>query len=238
MVLILTLTNTQFRLLYMYLIFCAGTCTYMYYSHTIKWDISDTTSHRSWVVPSVSMSIFRSLFRLAKIQRGKFFLLFLLVLFLSLLGFLLTSSFSSTNHRHGNKKTNRQSLTVIPDNEYESHLQSKTSCLFHTCFEINNCPFGVKDQIKVYVYPEIEFTDEETNQRYSPSVSLEYKELLSAVKGSPYYEENDSRACVFVTALDTLNQDKVNVGLVSAMLRSLPQWVLGDWEGVWLMSVH
>ena len=75
----------------------------------------------------------------------------------------------------------------------------------------------------MYVYPEIEFTDEETNQRYSPSVSLEYKELLSAVKGSPYYEENASRACVFVTALDTLNQDKVNVGLVSAMLRSLPQ---------------
>ena len=104
------------------------------------------------------------------------------------------------------------------------YVDSKISCRFHTCFEINNCSIGINDLIGVYVYPDIEFITEESgeNKRVSSVLSVEYRELISAVKESSYYQPNASKACVLIPSIDTLSQDVVDIELVSRMLHGLP----------------
>jgi len=50
-----------------------------------------------------------------------------------------------------------------------------------------------------------------------------YSQLLIAVRWSPYYQHNVSKACVFVPLIDTLSQSKLDLGLTSTLLNSLPE---------------
>ena len=74
----------------------------------------------------------------------------------------------------------------------------------------------------VFVYPEAEFVVEETGDTIPLFSSVEYRELIEAVRNSRYYVEEVSKACVFVPAVDTLTQDMVEVGDMSLVLHSLP----------------
>ena len=136
---------------------------------------------------------------------------------------LLVSLFSTHDEKSGDEKVTRRFLKTLSDEELENHARFKSSCRFHTCFEINNCSIGVGDKIGVYVYPNIEFVEDETSERFSSVFSIEYRELVAAVKSSRYYQPNVSRACVYVMPIDTLSQDLLNVELVSLMLHALPQ---------------
>ena len=73
------------------------------------------------------------------------------------------------------------------------------------------------------MYPEMEFVDGDTNKHILPVLSPEYKEALAAVRASHYYEPDFSKACVFVTAIDILNEDQSNREMVSSMLNTLPR---------------
>ena len=73
------------------------------------------------------------------------------------------------------------------------------------------------------MYPEADFVFEETRRDVSLFSSVEYQELVGAVKGSPYHQGNASRACVFIPAVDTMSQDMVDEGDLSLILHSLPQ---------------
>jgi glucuronyl/N-acetylglucosaminyl transferase EXT2 len=118
----------------------------------------------------------------------------------------------------------------LPAEDVGQYVDSKISCRFHTCFEINNCSIGINDLIGVYVYPDIEFITEESgeNKRVSSVLSVEYRELISAVKESSYYQPNASKACVLIPSIDTLSQDVVDIELVSRMLHGLPYWSGGE----------
>ena len=109
---------------------------------------------------------------------------------------------------------------MTPAQNDSQSLAWKLQCNFHTCFEINNCVLDMDRRIGVYVYPEYIFTD--GNQSWDVTQSKEYRDILSAIRTSIFYQPDPNRACVFVPSLDTLNQRGMNISLMSAMLTSLP----------------
>ena len=98
------------------------------------------------------------------------------------------------------------------------------SCTVHKCFEISLCSLSIRDRVGVYVYDEMTFVDSHGNALNVP-YSLEYKEMLQAVKSSPYYQVNFSKACLFIPPIDTLSQLRINTSDVSRILASIPGYV-------------
>ena len=122
--------------------------------------------------------------------------------------------------------TPRQRRTIRPVHWNETDQSLKTSCYFHSCFEINHCILGGEEEkIRVYVHQPVEFVSSRSSQTYTPESSREYEELLSAIRASRYHESNMSRACMFVPSVDTLNQGNFEVKLTSVLLNSLPKYV-------------
>lgn len=116
----------------------------------------------------------------------------------------------------------KQTVPIMLINWNKTNLSSKTTCHFHSCFEINDCIFNQEDRIRVYVHDQYEFHNPLTLQSYVPEVSKEYVEILDAIRNSRYHERNVSQACVIVPPVDTLNQQQHEVKLVSVLLNSLP----------------
>jgi len=119
------------------------------------------------------------------------------------------------------KKDERSILRV--KNSDGSGVQVR-SCSIHKCFEVVLCSLSVRDRIGVYVYDEMTFMDSHGNTLNVP-YSLEYKQLLQAVKSSPYYQANFSKACLFIPPIDTLSQLRINTSDVSRILSSIPGYV-------------
>ena len=110
---------------------------------------------------------------------------------------------------------------MFPLTNFDSEAVTwKFQCNFHMCFEINDCVLGVDKRISVHVYPEYVFTN--GNWSWELPQSREYRDILSAIRTSIFYQPDPSRACVFVPSLDTLNQRGMNISAMSAMLASLP----------------
>ena len=116
----------------------------------------------------------------------------------------------------------KQTVPVVLINLNKTNLSSKTTCHFHSCFEVNDCIFDREDHIRVYIHDRYEFYNPLTLQSYVPEVSKEYVEILDTIRNSRYYERNMSQACVIVPPVDTLNQQQHDVKLVSVLLNSLP----------------
>ncbi|KAL5499438.1 hypothetical protein EMCRGX_G010854 [Ephydatia muelleri] len=98
-------------------------------------------------------------------------------------------------------------------------------CGATSCFSVNKCAYREQGKVGVYVSPPYSFLDEETRTTFIPEVSLEYTELLDAIRASPYYEPDLAKACVTVPRIDTLNGDAKDVNI---MLNSLPGWKDGE----------
>ena len=138
-----------------------------------------------------------------------------LVTFCTLIGHLL-------RHESHSGSSFRSRRAVIPVHPDDLEWDSKFTCFFHTCFEINDCVYGVNDMIGVYVYPNFEFVHNQTQESYQPKFSDEYLQLLDAVKRSPYYQRDASKACVLIPSIDMLSQSNLDLMLTSALLNSLP----------------
>lgn len=117
----------------------------------------------------------------------------------------------------------RERLTLKSLNWTELVYLHKTNCRFHTCFDVNRCVFSMEDTIGVYIGGWYEFHGPQTPSAVSPTVSLEYAELVAAVEGSRYHVSDPVHACVFIPPLDTLSQDQMEVVGMSTFLNSLPQ---------------
>lgn len=154
-----------------------------------------------------------------------------LLLLSLLIGHLLLNS-------NGTFSISKQKRVLKPLQLSGKEENFKTTCRFHTCFEINDCMFDVNDKIGVYVYPQFEFITagaSDISHTYTPQLSKEYQEILKAIRSSPYYQPNASRACMFVAALDTLNQNGMRLDLMTALFNSLPGWRGGRNHLVWSM---
>ena len=116
--------------------------------------------------------------------------------------------------------TRKDDRTVLSVKNEASSTQNK-DCAFHTCFDVLLCSLSRRDKISVYVYDEPLFVDSNGNQLNLPH-SVEYKQLIQAVKASIYYQSNISKACLFIPPVDTLSQPRMNTAEVSRSLASLP----------------
>ena len=99
----------------------------------------------------------------------------------------------------------------------------KTNCRFHMCFDINRCVLSRDDAIGVHIGEWYRFQGPQTPGPVLPEVSVEYLELVEAVKESRYHVKDPSKACAFIPPLDTLSRDSVEVNTMSVLLNSLPQ---------------
>lgn len=152
----------------------------------------------------------------------------IVLLSLSLISFLILNYRPWSIHADGQRSKRvasrtRRRVSVVPVNWNKADLLSKTSCHFHTCFEINDCIFGLEDRIRVHVHDPYEFHSPITLESYAPDVSQEYAEVLDAIRSSEYHESNISQACVIVPPVDTLNQQQHDAQIISAVLNSLPK---------------
>ena len=97
----------------------------------------------------------------------------------------------------------------------------KDKCFFHNCFEINECHYSIPERIKVYIYPEYQYTVSNEVTQYS--ISNEYSEILNIIRQSVYYEPLPNKACIFIPSLDTLNERNLNSSVISELLLNLPR---------------
>ena len=146
------------------------------------------------------------------------FKLYKLVIFFAIL--LVLFIFISRGPSTQSSTESRPTRTLNPVNNRNSML--KSNCRFHTCFDINSCALGLEERIGVYVHSQYDYINPKSSVRYTSTVSDEYSELLTAVMDSPFYQPDITKACVFISSLDTLNQNRMDVILMTVLLNSLP----------------
>ena len=114
----------------------------------------------------------------------------------------------------------KEDRIILSVKNVASSIQNR-DCAFHTCFEVSWCSLSRRDKIGVYVYDEPLFMDTNGNLLNFP-YSVEYQQLIQAVKSSAYYQSNFSKACLFIPPIDTLSQGRLDTAKVSRSLASLP----------------
>ncbi|KAH8031666.1 hypothetical protein HPB51_019795 [Rhipicephalus microplus] len=65
---------------------------------------------------------------------------------------------------------------------------------------------------------------DEHGKELGHQASREFMELLEAIQQSRFYTSDPSKACLFISSLDTLNQEGLNLNAISQILNSLPYW--------------
>lgn len=101
----------------------------------------------------------------------------------------------------------------------ELALAKNGNCSFWDCFNVYRC--GQRDQtrIAIYVYPLETYTDSKGTSAFQ--MSKEFYYILKTIIESPYYTPNPQEACILVPSIDMLNQNRIDVNLVSKALASL-----------------
>lgn len=94
------------------------------------------------------------------------------------------------------------------------------NCTYWDCFNIYKCGRTGHDRIAVYVYPPKKYVNE-NGVPATETISKEFYTILDTIIESKYYTSNPEEACIFVPSIDTLNQNRINLNLTSAALKSL-----------------
>lgn len=115
---------------------------------------------------------------------------------------------------------------TIPRNQHAAEPRN-TKCSYWDCFNVYRCGNTGHERISVYVYPPVKFVDED-NVPATELMSKQFYLILDTVLKSKYYTANPYEACLFLPAIDTLNQDRFRMNLTSRALRSLPYWYNGE----------
>ncbi len=152
--------------------------------------------------------------------RLKSFKVFILIGVLLILVLLLNTGKKQTLPAPVKKSLPTITLYSVSEKTNDAY---KTDCRFYTCFDVNLCTLRLDKRIGVNVYEHYQYINTKSSHTFVPDISDEYFELLAAVKKSRYYEPDEEKACVFVSSLDTLSQNKMDVELVSAILHNQPR---------------
>ena len=150
-------------------------------------------------------------------------LVFISILFITSIFYIIINIFLLPGSQQQTVLNNYNTLIFnTAASHYNDINRWKKTCQFHTCFEINDCQLLEDDKISVYVYPDHNYMFSDKKTVYQTEPSQEYTELLAIIQSSEYYEPSPSKACVFIPSIDTLNQQRNNLTLVSLMLQALP----------------
>ena len=117
----------------------------------------------------------------------------------------------------------------IPDTKYEFKPVQTKKCRFDTCFDINRCEINRDSIIRIYVYPTVKFyyKTQGSREEIKFNSSTAYSSIISALKNSPFYTNDPSRACVFLPNIDTLVDSLNNPLHTSLAIEELPFWNQG-----------
>lgn len=100
----------------------------------------------------------------------------------------------------------------------------KTQCQFHMCFDINRCALSLReDVLGVHVGGPYDFYGPLGSLSQSLDISREYAEMIRAVRNSRYHVADPSAACIFISPLDTLAQQHLDISTTSVLLNTLPE---------------
>jgi len=125
---------------------------------------------------------------------------------------------------------------VTDENDFVAAISAGTErrrtsdCRMSNCFDFSRCVVG---EFRVYVYPPIGL------------VSVNYGQILRALKASRYYTSDPKQACVFILAIDTLDRDKlsaeyvpnIQVCCIPLSLRIISLESLSKWPLLYLFSI-
>ena len=128
--------------------------------------------------------------------------------------------------RNNGKKPNAQYGELEPQHEEEIREtyinKTNQECRFHTCFDLFQCKSNLHWEIKVYVYPYIDYITE-NNIEILPELSSEFEMIIKSIKSSKYFTSNITEACIFVPVIDFLSENGINERLASMVLPNLKQ---------------
>ena len=97
-----------------------------------------------------------------------------------------------------------------------------TTCDYYSCFDVYHCGFNDETRISVYVYPEVNYLDQNDIPISMPR-SKEFQEIIQTVKDSVYFNPNPKEACVFLPNMDLLNQNNIRQEETGKALAILPR---------------
>lgn len=106
----------------------------------------------------------------------------------------------------GNLSNKNQNLHHKNLSKTELYLIKTKNCIFKKNFDIQKCK---KLKIFIYKYPII-------------IKSPIYSNILSIIKQSKYYTRNPSKACLFISSIDTLDQDPLSQNFVKSAAKLIP----------------
>lgn len=148
----------------------------------------------------------------------------LLLIFISVLFFIWLPL-----HAHHNKipsiSLDRASLDHLPEVVVKNSslvFTTQKNCTYYTCFDVYKCSHTNSGKIGVYLYPLVEFVDEDKIP-ITKKISHEFYNVLKAISQSVYFTPDPEEACLFVPTLDLLNQNRIRPREVGKALASLSQ---------------
>ena len=131
----------------------------------------------------------------------------------------LQSSLSHLSHSRNGKRgsfvhqgqyfSGRDSVLVSnSDVGIASYTSRNGKCSFYTCFNISRCGLLEQDSLTVYIYPVVKsFVD---GRPIQDKLSKEFYQVIQAIRNSPYYVADPTKACIFVPTIDLLNLQVIN----------------------------
>ena len=107
---------------------------------------------------------------------------------------------------------------MVPSHSGKDDLRSNSTwnpCTFHTCFNLEKCPFT--HPFATYVYDDL-LTSSSNENPFSPQL------LVDVLKETGSYTSDPTKACVFFSILWNRESERENVGHLETQIRSLAQW--------------
>lgn len=156
----------------------------------------------------------------------RYLLLFLfVVLLLILVGLFFEAAFTPSPNHPSQLRKHLPLKKIL--NNYTNYAKTKRNCRFYSCFNLFKCHVNNDWNIKVYVYPEIRFVTEE-NQQIFPEATKEFQEIIASVKGSKFWTNKSTEACIFLPNVDLLSERAVQTEPASKAISSLEFWNDGE----------
>ncbi|XP_071791199.1 exostosin-2-like [Asterias amurensis] len=115
------------------------------------------------------------------------------------------------------------SIPVVRVSEKErTPEKGNLKCHYYNCFDVYRCGYNL-NRISVYIYPLKKYVDEHGEPITEP-ISKEFYEMLRTIAESSYYTSDPEKACLFVPAIDLLDQSRIGVERTGQVLAQLPKW--------------
>ena len=160
----------------------------------------------------------------------RYLLLFILiVLLLTLVGLFFETALQWTaysNHKHLGGVGTALPVRKVPSSDGQN-ASTQRNCRFDSCFNILKCHIDSGWRVKVYIYPEEQFITE-YDERIFPEATKEFKKIISAIRGSKFWTNDSTEACIFVPNVDILSERVVLTTPAASALSSLEFWNGGE----------